>query len=322
MVSNQHDSNFKQLMSNQTFFEGFLRTYLPAELLIKINWGSIKFYKMGGQHVEINTQKSFESDLIYLADFDSEPQMLWIHLEHQSKPDRRMPLRILNYQTAELLTYAKKNPKQKQLPGIISLIYHQGSRPWTYSLDLKNQFKDANFYEKYFGKPLLIDLPQIPDKELRSHQSIGPVEVILKYVKQETLALKFRELISDLHAVDDSSRAITLKYVIDLVDLSDEEVIEIIHTCLPDSEGVAMNAREQWIQEGIQKGMSAKEQWIQEGIQKGMSAKEEWIQEGMQQKQEDVARSMLMKGLDEQLIQEITYLSAEKLRDLKKKIRH
>ena len=139
-------------------------------------------------------------------------------------------------------------------------------------------------------------LPRIPDEELKNHQNIGPVEVILKYVKQEALALKFRELISDLHAVDDSSRVIILKYVIDLVDLSGEEIIEIIHTCLPESEGVAMNAREQWIQEGMQ--------------------------QGMQQNQEDIARSMLLKGLNEELIQEITHLSAQKLNELKKKIRH
>jgi predicted transposase/invertase (TIGR01784 family) len=105
MVSSQHDSSFKQLMSNQVFFEGFLTAYLPRELLLKLDWGSIKFYKMGGQHIESTTQRSFESDLIYLADFEKEPHMLWIHLEHQSKPDRRMPLRILNYQTAELLGY-------------------------------------------------------------------------------------------------------------------------------------------------------------------------------------------------------------------------
>jgi predicted transposase/invertase (TIGR01784 family) len=304
MGSNQHDTNFKQLMSNQTFFEGFLKTYLPRELLIKLDWSSIKFYKMGGQHVENSTQKTFESDLVYLADFETEPQMLWIHLEHQSKPDRRMPLRILNYQTAELLAYAKKNPKQKKLPGIISLIYHQGVRPWTYSLDLKDQFKDLNFYKKYFSKPFLIDLPAIPDEELRNHQNIGPVEVILKYVKQQTLELKFRKLISDLHAVDDSSKTITLKYVIDFLSLPDEEVIKIIHECLPESEGIVMNVKEQWFQQGIQ-----------HGIQQGM-------QEGIRQNQEDIARSMLLRGLNGQLIQEITHLSSEELNNLKQKIQH
>ena len=280
--------------------------YLPKDLLPKLDWSSIKLYKMGGQHIESKTQKAFESDLIYLANFAKEPKMLWIHIEHQSTPDRRMFLRILNYQTAELLAYATQNPKEKLLPGIISLIYHQGSQPWPYELDLKYQFKDIDFYEKYFGKPIFIDLPAMSDEALKNHQNIGPVEVILKYVRQKakTLELKFPELVADLDAVDDMSKVIVLKYVVDFLNLSGEEVIKIIQECLPKSEGIIMNAREEWTQEGIKKGM-----------QQGM-------QQGMQKNSEEIALNMLTKGLCDQLIQEVTQLSNEKICELKRKVSH
>ncbi len=55
------------------------------------------------------------------------------------------------------------------------------------------------------------------DEALKNHQNIGPVEVILKYVRQKakTLELKFPELVADLDAVDDMSKVIVLKYVVD-----------------------------------------------------------------------------------------------------------
>ncbi len=310
MGANQHDINFKELMSNPIFFEGFLTAYLPRELLLKLDWSSIKFYKMGGQHIESKTHQTFESDLIYLADFEKEKQMLWVHLEHQSRPDRRMPLRILNYQTAELLSYAKQNPKEKLLPGIISLIYHQGSSPWSYSVDLKDQFKDVDFYHKYFGKPLLIDLPSISDKELKDHQNIGPLEIILKQIKNKDFQSKIRDFMGDLGSVDDDSKIIILKYVISFLSLSEEKVMELVQESLPDSEELIMNAIDQWIQRGVERGM---QQGRQVGIQEGISY-------GAESRNIEIARSMLMKGFDEKLIQEFTQLSHPKIRELKRSL--
>ncbi len=71
------------------------------------------------------------------------------------------------------------------------------------------------------------------------------------------------------------------------LNLSGEEVIKIIQECLPKSEGIIMNAREEWTQEGIKKGM----------------------QQGAQYKTVEIAQSMLLRGLSDQLVQEITQLS-------------
>ena len=54
-MSNHHDIHFKQLMAERSFFEPFIKTYLPTELLSKIDWNSIELYRMGGTHTEQNT---------------------------------------------------------------------------------------------------------------------------------------------------------------------------------------------------------------------------------------------------------------------------
>ncbi|MCX7122136.1 MAG: hypothetical protein NTV32_00380 [Gammaproteobacteria bacterium] len=96
------------------FFEPFLKTYLPVDLLTRIDWNSIDFYKMGARHREPNTQKEFEADLIYLCHLDGKRAMLWVHAEHQSGSD---PIMIL--------------------PTIVTILYYQGKKPWKESLKLQ-----------------------------------------------------------------------------------------------------------------------------------------------------------------------------------------
>ena len=79
MTLNNHDSNFKELMLNRTFLDGFLETYLPKALLSQLDWESIDLYKMGGEHTEGKTQQIFEADVIYLARFKKKPNLIWIH---------------------------------------------------------------------------------------------------------------------------------------------------------------------------------------------------------------------------------------------------
>ncbi len=283
---NQRDHHFKELMAERSFFELLMKTYLPAGLLSRIDWKSIELYKMGGKHLEENTGKEFESDVIYLAQLSGKDSFLWLHSGYQSNSDRMMPLRIMNYQTAELLFYAKQNP-EKDLPGVITLIYHQGEKPWRHSLQLKDLFVYPELAMKYFGNPILIDLPSISDEELKRHQNIGPIEVIMKYMRQKDFESNMRVVLSELRTVDDRTRRIALKYAINFIEDCGNEFPKIIEECLPNDKDMIMTLTEGWTKEGVQKGLF------------------------------DVAHTMLAKGFDDKTVQEITQLSAEAISDLR-----
>jgi len=180
----EHDRHFKKLMGSRAFYEPFIKTYLPKELLGRVDWQATELYKMSGTHMEENSQKSFEADVIYLTKINGESHFFWLHVEHQSTPDKHMTLRVLNYQIAELLNYAKQNPGKK-LPSIVSFIYNQGEGRWPYSLDIKDLFAEPELAMRYFGKPILIDLPIMSDDDLRAHHNIGPIEMILKHVRRK-----------------------------------------------------------------------------------------------------------------------------------------
>lgn len=116
-----------------------------------------------------------------------------------------MVLRIIHYQTAELLAYAKQNPNQK-LPSIITFIYHQGEKPWPYSLAVADLFAEPELAMRYFGKPILIDLPATSDEVIKAHQSIWPVEMILKHVRRKDFKKGLRLMLSALQSVDSRTR--------------------------------------------------------------------------------------------------------------------
>lgn len=298
-MSNQHDSNFKQLMAERSFFEPFIKTYLPKEIVDRIDWDSMQLYKMGGKHREKKTQREFESDVIYLANLEHQDAFIWLHSEHQASPDRLMPLRIINYQAAELLSYAKQNPG-KGLPGIVTLIYHQGERPWPHCIDFQDLFQEPEFAIKYFGKPILVDLPAISDQALRAHQNIGPVEMILKHIRQKDFEQKMRLILSELCTVNDSSREIVLRYVIEVADVPERQLLETAIECLPKDKEAIMTVGEQLIARGVQQG----------------------IYEGERNKACDFARKLILKGLSLDEISELTELSLMEIRQIERSLIH
>ena len=227
MSKNLHDLVFKQLMGDQDFSRYFFKTYLPSGLL-ETGDSALNLTKMrllDGRHHELKTGKLFESDVIYLAPFlYLKDCFFYLHVEHQSTPDKAMLMRIINYQAAELTAYAKKFPN-KTAPGIISFIYYQGVRPWkgthagfyTESVDF---FFNHDLNRHYFGRPFLIDLFSMSENDILKHYYIGPIELLLKYIRQKSIRKKIEKLMEGLKDINANLKSILLKYVASVLDLS------------------------------------------------------------------------------------------------------
>jgi predicted transposase YdaD len=95
----------------------------------------------------------------------------------------------------------------------------------------------------------------------------------------------------------------SLKYYRDL-----KNVVDTSH-----EEG-RLEGRAEGLQEGLQKGLQkGKAEGLQEGLQKG---KAEGLQEGETKKAIEIAKKMLLQGLDLALIQSVTGLSEEEIKKL------
>ncbi len=210
MSKNLHDKHFHALLEEREFAIPFLQSHLPEEIKNRIDWSSLHLRRMGGKHVIGMTKASMHADIVYLVDIDNHPALLWIHIEHQSTFDPLMPLRILQYQVGELLAYAKSN-KTHQLPAIISLLFHQGTRPLSEPVELSNVFKDPDLALRYLGNPILIDLPSIPDAELLAQPVIGHIELLLKKIRDPSLQDSLPVSGSGIKNLSDSLRRIVLE---------------------------------------------------------------------------------------------------------------
>ena len=151
-------------MSNKAFFVDFCKAYLTEGIKSRINWNTIKLYKMNTEFIEESAaedkQRDRHADLVYSIKYDGNQRdcLLCLHLEHQANADKLITLRFLNYNSSLLLEYAETSPK-KPLPIIISLCYYHGKpSPYPYSLDIYDLFTDKDLAKRYLLHPVLVDL--------------------------------------------------------------------------------------------------------------------------------------------------------------------
>lgn len=135
-----HDITFKSLMENKTFFVAFFKQYLPAEVFTNINWNTATIFKISGEHIrevfpfdnqaKVRITKDL-ADIAYIVDMQqgdkTEKAFLSLHVEHQSTPDKLLPLRMAFYIMGMLYEYAKVNHTDK-LPHVYSLIFITASK--------------------------------------------------------------------------------------------------------------------------------------------------------------------------------------------------
>ena len=70
------------------------------------------------------------SDVLYSAQFHDQKNQafLYVTVEHQSTPDKLMPLRMIKYTCRILDQYAKEDQPKTPLPVVIPLIFYNGNQ--------------------------------------------------------------------------------------------------------------------------------------------------------------------------------------------------
>lgn len=250
---NIHDQTFSALMLHRSFAVGFYRAYLPEDILCNLNFDTLELFNVSGKVISEKDRATSQVDVVHTIKFKQQDLMLWTHIEHQSTAERFMPIRIGHYQCGKLLEYAKLN-KCQALPPILTIIYHQGLRPYLYSVDPLDCFADKQLATLYFMRPKLIDLPSMPDQELSQHQ-IGPAELILKYIRGQAMNRKYRGIIKKLRVMDDKIRYLLIDYLVTTSDIDFDALVDAVLTYLPEDKEKIMTPAEQLLQRGMQKGV-------------------------------------------------------------------
>ena len=91
-IHNPHDRFFKKLMTEKRAVTEFFNYNLPLLIKSAVNFDSIQLQQNSFIDEEL---KLLEADALFSAEFNEKPGYLYLLVEHQSKPDKLMPFRML-----------------------------------------------------------------------------------------------------------------------------------------------------------------------------------------------------------------------------------
>lgn len=124
----EHDQLFKAAFRIPANAAGELASVLPPDVIDAIDLSSLEL--VHGDLVSRQLDERF-SDALFRADFKTGTTgFIWLLLEHQSTPDRWMPLRVLEKMVRTWEDWRREKPEATSLPPFICVVVHHGENGW------------------------------------------------------------------------------------------------------------------------------------------------------------------------------------------------
>jgi len=314
-----HDKAFKRAMQDIRVARDFCEHYLPEMIKNLIDLNTLKL-----NHATFidSALKETESDVLYQAEIIDSKETAYIYVlaEHQSKPDKWIPFRLVKYMCEIFSQHLRQYSKSKNLPLIFPIVFYNGTESYNKSMcffDLFGGQKEiaTNIFINAFR---LVDLNHVPDAVIRQHRWSGLMEMIMKQEKmRDTIKLwqdtieSFGSLLQDTAGRDYFVSMLT--YFLHTRNTHDHAHFfatireQLSRTHQPTEETIMTIA--EWLkQEGRKQGM---EQGIEQGIEQG-------VEKGRQEERLSLAMRLFEEFQDITLVARLTGLSMKTLRSLLK----
>ena len=170
------DKFFRSAMHDLRIAQGFFELYLPHEVEEKLDLCTLMLENSSFIDSQLN---EFISDLVYRCEYKDKSlgdARVIVLVEHQSTPQKFMPVRVYHYLFGILINEIKQLSGKEKLPAIYAMVFYHGEQsPYPYSLKLSDCFNDPKGVMDYFWQnPVpLVDVNTIEDNELLKHQLQG-----------------------------------------------------------------------------------------------------------------------------------------------------
>lgn len=286
-----HDAVFRKLLSHAETARDFFEIHLPKRLLALCDLSTL--HLESGSFVEENLRYCY-SDILYSLKTPSGDGYLYALVEHQSSPDKNMAFRLMRYAIAAMQRHLDKG--HTELPLVIPVLFYHGRvTPYPWSLRWLDRFPLSQQAEALYTQTFpLIDVSQIPDAEIAQHRRIAMLELLQKHVRQRDM-LEFREQLVSLLALGYTGNA-QLKVLL-------HYLLQAGHTADPATLLAAM-ASQTVDQQQKETLMNIAQYLREEGQAKGRA-------EGVQQEAMRIAKVMLEKGMEPDVVASLTGIPVE-----------
>lgn len=129
----RHDRSYKLLFSHPEMVRSLLCGFIHERWIPLIDFDTLEHAGSGSQVSEDLRERAH--DMIWRARWRGSDRYVYLLLEFQSSPDRRMALRILTYVSLLYQDLAKRQnvSDTESLPAVVPVVLYNGSRPWTAS---------------------------------------------------------------------------------------------------------------------------------------------------------------------------------------------
>lgn len=193
-VNNEHDKIFRTVLDKKTDVAKFLNKFL--ELNIKAD----ELEKYNSSYID-NKFKNKEADVVYRL----KNKNIFLLIEHQTKIDKRMSIRLLEY-SAAILDSVVEDKKYKTMPHVIPIVLYTGKRKWNINNETKEEqqlFKEIKLIDGGFN---LIDTNYFSEEELLEDDIfITKMMLVEKSKNTEDIAKELYKITQIIHKEDKST---------------------------------------------------------------------------------------------------------------------
>ncbi len=296
-----HDSLFKTAFSDPQIASDYIRNFLPTELVKNLDLNQLVLDPSAYISPKL---KAYYSDIVYTCPYQQGEIFISLLFEHKVKPPTYPHLQLLRYM---LEVWEQQLKAGKLLSPVIPIIVYHGTDAWKMK-PFPAYFQAVDAHTEPFIPRfdyLLTDLRHWKDEGLLGLQA-GLLRNILLLFKHFGDTAYIRRNLSNIfwqteHLIrNDQTRNLIqamLVYIAETTDLQGEEFIILLEEAPDAIKEASMTLYENILEKGIERGM---EQGLEQGIEQGLEkATEKYI------------RNAVAKGLDDQLIAELTGLDTE-----------
>ncbi|MCT4619087.1 MAG: Rpn family recombination-promoting nuclease/putative transposase [Marinisporobacter sp.] len=170
-INNEHDLGYKHILSHKKTFVEFLRSFVNKEW---VNLIDVENLILIDKEFILEDFKEEEADIVYKVNIDGNDIIFYILLELQSKVDYRMPIRLLMYMT-EIWREELKNTEDKvkrrkdyKLPAIVPIVLYNGKNKWTAARNFKEVLNGYELFDENIidFRYMLFDVNRMKEGEL------------------------------------------------------------------------------------------------------------------------------------------------------------
>jgi predicted transposase YdaD len=203
-MAGPHDRFFRYLFGLPERAEALLRHNLPAAVVAEVDWSTLRLES----GTRVQGGRETRQDLLYSARGvqagESAPRRYFL-IEHQSKVERSMALRLHDYVWRLIAEWREQNPASRWIPEVTALVVYAGrSRSWSAPLRLEDHYRlpeQAGSWEQRLRWVVRFGY-RVDDLSSQSEQAVrgraGPPLValgllVLRFARSEQLAGRLPE---------------------------------------------------------------------------------------------------------------------------------